>query len=104
MNRIAAFIEANQALIVVFGAALLKVLLSSRLGWKGALVTYFSAVFLAWVGTPPALHYFGLTIEYWSIVAAVIALTGEQIARALIFLVSDPEMFKDMLQRRMGKK
>lgn len=101
-DRISAFIEAQQLWLAILGAALVKVLLSERLGWRAAIGTWFIAVFSAWLLTPPAVDWFNVSPLYAPAMAALIALMGEQIAKTIVIVSKDPEFFKDMVRSRFG--
>ena len=88
---------------IVVGAALVKSVLSDRLGWKSVLVTFGTAFFSAYVFTDPVMHYFALAENYREIAAVAVALTGEQIMRAVILATSDAEFLKDLIRKRLGK-
>lgn len=102
IERIVAFINANQIGFAIVGAAIVKVILSERLGWKAVTGTIFIAVFLAWLLTPPVTEYFSISESYKTAVAALIALVGEQIARAIVIMSNDPDFIRDIIRKRIG--
>lgn len=102
IDRIQDFIHQQQIWLAIFGAALVKVLLSERLGWKAAIGTWFIAVFSAWLLTPPAVAWFNISPTYAPAMAALIALLGEQLAKTIVMVSKDPEFFKDLLRARIG--
>lgn len=102
IDRISAFMHANQVGLAILGAAIVKVILSERLGWRAVTGTIFVAVFAAWLLTPPVTEYFSISESYKTAVAALIALVGEQIARALVLISNDPDFLRDIVKSRLG--
>lgn len=83
--------------ISVAGATVIKVLTSPYHSFLRALLTVFAAVFAAYVFTDPVVHWLGLEPKtYTTPMAALLALTGEGLMRAIIAGGNDPW---DMLTR-----
>lgn len=78
-------------IIATFGAALVKVITSDNPSFKRSAMNVFVAVFSAYLFTEPVVHWLGLPTEiYTNPVAALLALTGDGLARWVIRIGSDP--------------
>lgn len=76
--------------ITVLGASVVKLLLSPWHGVVPTLVSFAAAVFFAVVFTDPVLAYLNLNPEAYKIgAAAVVALTGEAIAKRVLGILAD---------------
>lgn len=76
--------------ITVLGASVVKLLLSPWHGVVPTLVSFAAAVFFAVVFTDPVLAYLNLNPEAYKIgAAAVVALTGEGIAKRVLGILAD---------------
>jgi hypothetical protein len=77
--------------VAVVGATLVKLLTSPYASIGRAVTTVFVAVFAAWAFTDSALHWFGLGGDTYKVpMAALIALTGEGVARIILAGANDP--------------
>lgn len=102
MDRFFAWWESHGSLLLaIAGAAIAKVVLSENLTWKQAAGTIFLAVFCAYLGTEPFMRWWGISPQNVELVAAGIALTGEQIARALLKTFNDPDWIKEIIVSRL---
>lgn len=91
--------------ITVAGAALLRLLLSKRDTLLKSVSTAFAAIFAALVFTRPTMDLLGLMSDlHGYAIAALWALTGEQLMRWVIRSAGDPvTMFKSILSVWRGK-
>lgn len=91
--------------IAVVGAALVRVATSENHSLLRSSITVCTAVFLAWVFTDSALDWFNLPAStYRNPMAALLALTGEGLARFAINMVNDPAKALDFWEKwRAGK-
>jgi hypothetical protein len=90
--------------VAVVGAALVRVATSENHSLVRSVVTVATAVFVAWVFTDAALDWFSLPVEtYRNPMAALLALTGEGVARLVINLVNDPLKAVDLWNKWRGK-
>ena len=80
------FFTDQQFWLAIIGAAIVKVLLSDKLGWLRALSTLFIAIFGAWLLTDFVMAKLGVGADHRHVVGAAVALTAEQIARAVMGL------------------
>mgnify|MGYP000880805901 CR=1 FL=1 len=77
--------------ISVLGATGIKLLTSPYHSLTRALLTVFAAMFSAYVFTEPVIHWLDLDAKtYTTAMAALLALTGEGIMRALMAVANDP--------------
>lgn len=91
--------------IAVAGAVLVKLLTSQYQSLLRAIATVFTAVFAAYFFTDPVLDYLGLVPDtYKAPMAALLALTGEGIMRALIAAANDPTRIGDIWRSFRGGK
>lgn len=90
--------------IAVVGAALIRVITSERKSFVRSMLTVGMAVFAAWTFTDAALDWFNLPpATYRYPIAALLALTGEGVMRAIINAVNDPGFGIDLYNRWRGK-
>lgn len=76
--------------ITVIGAAIAKLLLTPWHGIVPTVTSFAAAIFFAVVFTDPVLSYLSLDPEAYKIgAAAVVALTGEGIAKRILGILSD---------------
>jgi hypothetical protein len=93
----------------VAGATMIKLLTSQYGGPLKVLLTVLAAVFSAYFFTIPAMHILGLDPEvYTTVMAAVMAVTGEGLMRWVMKFVDtlpyDPGKLIDLIRRwRSGK-
>jgi hypothetical protein len=81
------------------GATVIKILTSQYGGPIRMAASVLAALFSAYFFTSPALHFLGLDPEvYTTLMAAVMALTGEGIMRFIISLSNNPEKVIDLFQ------
>ena len=74
----------------VFGAIILKLLMSKTQSVCQALVTVVAALFAAWIFTDPVLHWMEWEPEtYKAPLAALLALTSEGLLRSLMTIHLD---------------
>jgi hypothetical protein len=90
--------------VVVAASAVIKAILSERIGWRGTGLTIAVAFFSAWIGTDPIMHFLQLEAVYRDAVIVVCALTGEALMRAIVMALGDPNFLKDIIEKRLGKK
>lgn len=95
--------------LAVVGATIVKVLTSQFGGPLKLVVTVFAALFSAYFFTGPAMHILGLDPEvYTTVMAAVMALTGEGFMRWFMKLVdtlpSEPGKILDLVRQWRGGK
>lgn len=90
----------------VLGASVFKLLTSTTLSVVTAVATVLSAVLVAWAFTDAAVAYFALNPATYKIpVAALLALTGEGIARTLINWAADPlRTLRELASLRNGDR
>lgn len=90
--------------LAIFGAVAVKLLLSDRLTVFRSLATSSAGIFAAWVFTDPILNMLGWEPDRYRIaVAAMLALTGENILRRVLDFTSSESMIADLLKLWRGK-
>lgn len=90
--------------LAIFGAVAVKLLLSDRLTIFRSIATSSAGIFAAWVFTDPALNALGWEPDRYRVaVAAMLALTGENILRRLLDFTSSETMLADLLKLWRGK-
>ena len=85
-------------------AALVKVAASDKFHiWRG-LISFVIAIFCAWVFTDPFLDWFDLRKEVYQIpVAALFAVTGENMVRMILLTTSDNKVILSIIKAWRGK-
>ena len=62
-----------------------------------------SLTFLAaWVGTDPAVLFFGLKETHQDLVSVPLVLPGDQIMHAVIVMPRDPQVMRNIISKRLG--
>ena len=93
-------------MLITIGAGLVvKVLLSTSMTAAKIIAASTAGVFVAWVFTDPIIGWVGMDpLLYRVPLAALLALTGEQIVRRLIRYSDKPdELLADIIKFRGGK-
>ena len=86
-------------------AACMKLILSPWEGVLRGLATFAAALFFAVVFTDPMLSYLNLDPNtYRTAMTAIVALTGEGIARWLLYIVAKPSRILDFIKLWKGGK
>jgi hypothetical protein len=95
--------------MATFGAAVVRILTAEYNGpallkLLRAVTIVFTAVFAAMVFTDPVCNYLGLNLEIYKVpMAAVLALTGEGIMRAVIRATGDFKFILEAIKAWRGK-
>jgi hypothetical protein len=85
--------------IAVIAASLMRILLTPWTGVWHTLVSFITAIFFAVIFTDPVLLFLNLNPESYKIgAAAILALTGEGIAKRLLTLLADPQAIFRVIQ------
>lgn len=83
-------------------AAVVKAVMSERIGLRGVLAAFGTAFFAGVVLTSPVMHFFELEEVYREAVAVLLALIGESLMRTVIITFNDPEFIKRIVEHRLG--
>lgn len=90
--------------VSVIGASVFRILLTPWMGLWHTLVSFCAAMFFALVFTDPVLSYLNLNPENYRIgVAAVVALTGEGIAKRIIAILADQKATLSLIRLWRGQ-
>lgn len=90
--------------LTVFGATIIKVVTSTNQSIIKTLTGGFAAIFAAWVFTDPIIHYLAISSDtYTTPVAALLALTGEGLMRAIMGASEDPTKLVSIIKAWRGK-
>lgn len=90
--------------IAVLAALAVKMILSTSMSAWQALAASASGLFVAWVFTDPIIAWAGLDSALYRVpIAALLALTGEQIVRRLIRYSEKPDQLHEDIRKWRGK-
>lgn len=91
--------------IAVIGATGVKLATSPQRSLLAVASMVFIAVFSAYVFTDPVIAWLGMDADtYKSAIAALVALSGEGVARLVITVANDPKKGIDLLKRWKGSE
>jgi hypothetical protein len=91
--------------IAVIGATFIKVATSPQRSIISVATILFIAVFSAYVFTDPVIAWLHMDPDtYKSAVAALVALSGEGVARLVISIANDPKKGIDLFKRWRGSE
>ena len=86
------------------GAAFVRVFSAETVHWPRSLVTFLTAIFCAWLFTDACLHYLGISADVYEYpVAAVIAITAENLMRIFLIITSDLKGIASIIRAWRGK-
>jgi hypothetical protein len=90
--------------LAIIGAVAVKLVLSDKLTLARSFATSSAGIFAAWVFTDPLLNALGWEPDRYRIaVAALLALTGENILRRLLDFTNSESMIAEILKMWRGK-
>lgn len=90
--------------LAVVGAILVKMITSETHSLKRSITTIITAIFFAWIFTDVTIAHLKLNQETYQIpIAAVLALTGESLARMILSIKSIGDLIEIILSFK-GKK
>lgn len=100
-------------IIAIIGAVVVKLILSPATDWAGnslgrkllrACLTGIPAIWVAWFFTDPALNFLGWdSTQYRNMMAAVLALAGENLVRKLLAVTASDSALLDLIKIFRGK-
>lgn len=90
--------------LAIIGAVVVKIILSDKLTVVRSTATASAGIFAAWVFTDPFLSVVGWEPDRYRIaVAAMLALTGENLLRRVLDFTSSESMIADLFKMWRGK-
>ena len=96
--------EETRLWLAIIGAVVVKIVLSDKLTLVRSFATASAGIFAAWVFTDPLLAALGWEPDRYRIaVAAMLALTGENLLRRLLDFTGSDSMISDLLKMWRGK-
>lgn len=89
--------------LTAIGAAILRMFLTPWVGWIKSTISFITAIFFALVFTDSVVDYLHLNPDTYKVgVTAIVALTGESIARWALAILENPKIALDWFKAWRG--